>query len=150
MAQKAVGGSALSLTRWVAVASLAWARNRVLEYLGQMEDPRVTRAFIHRPAVRERLRHFYEGSALAIDELNRRYGSDIPYPTRLITGHTHQPVPWKSAEATGVKCTDGKALLASNSGGWLTGTFTGGGGDFNGAEVFVYETSKGFSSVSIR
>jgi predicted phosphodiesterase len=150
MAEKAVGGSALSLKRWVTVASLAWARNRALEYLGQMEDPRVTRAFIHGPAVRERLRHFYEGSALAIDELNRRYACDIPYPTHLITGHTHQPVPWKSAEATGVKCPDGKTLLASNSGGWLTGTFTGGGADFHGAEVFIYETGKGFSSVSIR
>jgi len=149
-AEKAIGGSRMNLKRWIAGVCMAWARKRIVEQLGKIEDPRETAGFIHRPAVRERLRHFYEGSAVQIEELNRQYANNIPDPTHIIIGHTHQPVPWKSAEPTHLKSSRGRTVLVCNTGGWLMSASQDGTKHFNGAEVFSYETGKGFSSESIQ
>lgn len=121
------------------------------EFLTSVEKVRETRyseEFIYEKDVRERFGRFYNASLLEIGDINSKPEHNIPAPWRVIFGHTHQPIPWgasKPPKFYAVSSAAPKPLTLHNTGGWLSEKSR-----FCGAEVFTYETDKGFSSVSVR
>jgi hypothetical protein len=78
--------------------------------------------------------------------LSREHGIDLPVPTHVVFGHTHQPIPWGAGELVDV--IDDRQVHFCNLGGWLLRD-----DDvvsFVGAEVVMYESGRGISSQSIR
>ena len=68
--------------------------------------------------------------------------------TQIIFGHTHQPIPWNDPHPGVFGPEDPivlRGLSLHNAGGWVSRD-----GKFCGAEVFLYETRKGFSSIAVR
>jgi hypothetical protein len=73
---------------------------------------------------------------------------NMPAPWRVIFGHTHQPIAWNDPDAPKfdtVSSASPRRLTLHNSGGWLMEN-----DNFCGAEIFLYGTDAGFSSVSIK
>ncbi|KJU84233.1 hypothetical protein MBAV_003573, partial [Candidatus Magnetobacterium bavaricum] len=77
-----------------------------------------------------------------------RLGLGIAVPNRVVFGHTHQPIPWNAENAPridGIYAPDSSApMTLHNCGGWLQKN-----GVFCGAEIFLYDSANGFSSVGI-
>jgi len=124
-----------------------------LKALDRVQETRFNEDFVHSRGFQDRFADFYGASLVEIDSLNRTYSYDIPVPSYTIFGHTHQPMPWgdpgapktKPAPETGMR-----PIILFNTGGWLTRLNQQGKREFCGAEVFTYETGKGFASASIR
>jgi hypothetical protein len=81
-----------------------------------------------------------------IAQLSREHGIDIPPPSDVVFGHTHQPIPWGAREL--VDEIDGRTVRFCNTGGWLLNDNAE--RTFIGAEVVIYETGRGLWSQSIR
>ena len=135
-------------TRWARVRALRWLKKRFLSMVRVTERTRYSTEFFRRPEVRERFRKYYGYSMNEIERLQKEYGLDIPAPNYVVFGHTHQPIPWGSAEL--VDNVGGKDVPLCNTGGWLLKQGPGGSLDFVGAEVLLYETGSGLHSRSIR
>ena len=144
------GSSFVDPRRWVVAGMVGLLNRRVLAWLKKVDDARYSKEFINKPAVRERFKRFYERSHAEIDWLNQTYGYGLPLPTRVIFGHTHQPIPWGSEEIPEVAGPHGVMLRVFNSGGWIFRNLGNREKEFCGAEVFKYSTGQGFSSVPIR
>jgi hypothetical protein len=111
------------------------------------KETRYREDFFDDPKVQDRLRTFYAASRKEIDVVNSSppfdaSGVSLPAPGRIITGHTHQPIRWAAPKPMLVA--EGQELKVHNTGGWLVE-----GGTFMGAEVFLYETGRGFSSIPV-
>jgi hypothetical protein len=133
-------------TRFARARALKWLKDRILGSLRMMECTRYSKKFMRQPEVRKRFRIYYHTSLNEVERLHRQYGLEIPTPTHVVFGHTHQPIPWGSEEL--LDQFDGKLVRFSNTGGWLQRKQDGA-VDFVGAEVLVYESGKGIQSVSI-
>lgn len=128
-------------------------KKEFLETLEEVEQTRYSEEFLYQKAVRARFKRFYaaclqELGAINADEPFNQSGLGIPAPTRVIFGHTHQPIGWNDPNPPKLETVGSDAprrLTLHNTGGWLTQ-----GDKFCGAEVFIYETGKGFSSVAVR
>jgi len=131
------------LAAWV----LRWASAKFLSVLASLEHSRYSREFLARPSVRERFRQYYRYSLAETERLLAEHGIEIPRPTDVIFGHTHQPIPWQAEELADV--VDGHPVSFCNTGGWLLREDQSS-LDFVGAEVLLYETGSGVRSVSIR
>ncbi len=101
------------------------------------------------PEVGKQLLNYYNSSYVEINDLKWKYNMFIPAPETIIFGHTHEPVPWGDPKATKALPASGPVVRLFNCGGWVC-TESGNNKKFCGAEVFKYETGKGFSSVSVR
>ncbi len=124
------------------------AEEEIIKSISKIERTRYSEEFIYKEDVKERFRRFYASSLLEIGDINSRTNLNIPAPWRVIFGHTHQPIPWNALnppKLDTVSSTSPKRLTLHNMGGWIKE-----GGDFCGAEIFTYETNKGFNSISIR
>jgi hypothetical protein len=115
--------------------------------VASLEHTRYSREFLTRPSVRERFRQYYRYSLAETDRLMSQHGIEIPRPTHVVFGHTHQPIPWQAEEL--VDIVDGHPVTFCNTGGWLLRENQSA-LDFVGAEVLLYETGSGVRSVSIR
>ena len=127
-------------------------KKMALEAIGNMEDTRYSDEFIHKPDVQERFKNFYSASMFEIDQLNIDHGYDIPAPRHVIFGHTHQPIPWGDPDAPKAKIStdsDMRMVRLYNTGGWLKKKEDNK-EKFVGAEVFIYTTQKGITSVPVR
>ncbi len=133
--------------RVLAALALRWASGKFLSVLASLEHTRYSREFLTRPSVRERFRQYYRYSLAETERLCADHRIEIPPPTRVVFGHTHQPIPWDADELTDV--VDGQKVGFCNTGGWLLREDQSS-LDFVGAEVLVYETGSGVRSVSIR
>lgn len=133
--------------RYLAALAIRWAQRRLLSVVESLEHTRYSREFLRRPRVRERFRQYYRYSLAEIARLRSEHGLDIPRPEHVVFGHTHQPIPWTDEELADV--VDGHPVGFSNTGGWILKD-DGASLDFVGAEVLIYETGRGVSSVSIR
>ncbi|MCU0596557.1 MAG: metallophosphoesterase [Desulfobacterota bacterium] len=123
-------------------------KDEILDSLGGTEQSRYSEDFISKKDVKARFKRFYASSLLEIGDINNRTGQNIPAPWRIIFGHTHQPIPWDAPNRPKLgflASSIPKPLMLSNGGGWIVE-----GKSFCGAEVFTYETGKGFGSISIR
>jgi UDP-2,3-diacylglucosamine pyrophosphatase LpxH len=133
--------------RYLAALAVRWAQRKLLSVVESLEQTRYSREFLRRPRVRERFRQYYRYSLAEIDRLRSEHGIEIPRPEHIVFGHTHQPIPWAAEELADV--VDGQRVGFSNTGGWILKD-DGASLDFVGAEVLIYETGRGVSSVSIR
>lgn len=107
--------------------------------------------FIRRKEVQERFLNFFRASVNEIKEIKTTYGHDLPVPDKMIYGHTHRPVSWEVKKATEILVPiTKKRVRIYNTGGWLNKRNARGRLMFCGAEVFLYQTGKGFSSVSVK
>lgn len=127
---------------------IRWIKRWILGALAANENARYSRLFLNRPQVRDRFRRYFRYSLNEIAQLSREHGIDIPPPSHVVFGHTHQPIPWGTDEL--FDCIDGHKVRFCNTGGWLLKDDTPGGTEFVGAEVVVYETGRGFRSQSVR
>jgi UDP-2,3-diacylglucosamine pyrophosphatase LpxH len=136
---------------WYQKAFRAWALRRLsakfLSVLASLEHTRYSREFLTRPSVRERFRQYYRYSLAEMERLRVDHGIEIPRPTHVVFGHTHQPIPWNAEELVDV--VDGHPVRFCNTGGWLLRENESA-LDFVGAEVLLYESGRGVRSVSIR
>jgi hypothetical protein len=120
-------------------------KEMILNALENFEETRFNDEFIHKKEVQERFKNYYNASFIEIEELNNNYGYNIPKPRYVIFGHTHQPTPWGDKKAPKM-IIDGQIVTLFNTGGWLYKK----GGEFVGAEIFIYSSDKKtFESVSI-
>ena len=126
---------------------IRWLKDRALEALRTVEQTRYSKEFLRRPSVRDRFRNYYGYSLNEIARLRRQYHLEIPPPSHVIFGHTHQPIPWGSDELT--DRVEGRSVHFCNTGGWLF-RMKDGLADFPGAEVVVYETESGVRSIPVR
>lgn len=136
------------IKEWIEDYLLGKAKDEVLNALGSIEQTRYSDEFIHKPAVKERFMRFYNSSRLELANINVKTNLAIPAPWRVIFGHTHQPIAWNDPDAPKLGTVSSsllKPLVLSNAGGWIVED-----NKFCGAEVFTYETGRGFGSVPIR
>jgi UDP-2,3-diacylglucosamine pyrophosphatase LpxH len=126
----------------------ARARGRLVAAFAATEQTRFSRAFLSRPAVRQRVRRYYRACLAEIQRLREVHGLDLAPPGHVVFGHTHQPIPWGSDEL--VDDVDGRELRFCNTGGWVLREGRDGKRDFVGAEVLLFETGLPPRSVSIR
>ncbi len=132
------------LAKLIVNCVLKGLKKKLLKGIGDMSETRYSEDFLDKPDVQKRFRNFYEQSLRDIDGINKRTGVRLPQPDKIIFGHTHQPIAW-SDPLVPPDSVFSRPLKLYNMGGWLET-----GGKFCGAEVFIYESGKGFSSVSIR
>jgi len=118
--------------------------------LGKIESARYNKSFLKDNE--DRLRKFYKASLSEIRLINAKppfnaVGCNLPIPYKIIFGHTHLPTPWKTPDkpfSDKPSSDELKNLTFYNTSGWLSE-----GSTFKGAELFLYETDKGFRSVHI-
>ncbi len=137
------------LKKWLLKIGIKLAKGSLLDELGEYRSARFKEAFMKDEKDRERFRRFYRSSLRELDELRKdpTVGVCIPPPKIVIYGHTHNPFSWGRVEPNPI-AVDGMTVRLYNTGGWLTkkeDNFD----KFVGAEVFIYETGRGLSSVSI-
>ncbi len=136
--------------RLLAAWALRWASGKFLEVLASLEHTRYSREFLARPSVRERFRQYYRYSLAETERLRAEHGIEIPRPTHVIFGHTHQPIPWDAPPGEELAdIVDGQKVSFCNTGGWLLREDQSS-LDFEGAEVLLYETGSGVRSISVR
>ncbi|MCX5849126.1 MAG: metallophosphoesterase [Deltaproteobacteria bacterium] len=123
-------------------------QEEILNAISGIEKSRYSEEFIYKKEVKDRFFNFYNASMLELGAINETHqGINIPAPSRIIFGHTHQPISWNEKnppKMNTVSSASPRRVTLHNTGGWLENN-----GSFCGAEVFTYETGKGFSSVSI-
>jgi hypothetical protein len=73
-------------------AVLKWIKRRLLRWLASNEPARYSRLFLTRPHIRDRFRRYYRASVCEMRQLSREHGLDLPMPTHVVFGHTHQPI----------------------------------------------------------
>ncbi len=122
-------------------------KGQFLNHIAGMEQARYSKQFLKRPSVRERFRSYYHTSLNEMERLHKEYNLDIPAPSHVIFGHTHQPISWDSDEL--MTRVNGNVVQLCNTGGWLLREEKGK-VDFVGAEIVIYESGKGIKSTSIR
>ena len=140
--------SGLLSNRCVQRVARVGLRRIVLNLLGNTKSAREYDHYLQDPNIKENFDEFYRATIHEIDGVRGDYPFDIPYPSRMIFGHTHRPVAWDSPEkvdAPDEMSPSSKPLLVCNTGGWLTHAD----GQGPGAEIFFYETSHGFMSKRI-
>lgn len=140
-------------TRFFLRLAFKLVRHELLKALANKKSSRYREDFLADPAVCQRTGDYFSSSVYEIGEVKEKYGIDIPLPTTMIMGHTHRPIPWKSDKAPVLdmpQLPEGNPLTIYNTGGWLNKMDKNNQLRFCGAEIFVYETGKGISSVSIR
>ncbi|MBN2415406.1 metallophosphoesterase [bacterium] len=135
-------------SRWIMDAAFGYGKKQLYKALFGMQSARDNADYIRDKGVRSRLKDFYDSTLSELEGLAADFSVTIPQPSRLIFGHTHQPVSWNQPDDTEISLPGGGTLKLSNTGGWMH-RITGNGVAFCGAEIFFYETGSGMSSVRI-
>lgn len=127
-------------------------KKKILKGLNEIQSARYAEEFVKNPKVRERFINFLSSTLLELEALHNENGIEIPTPTRMIFGHTHQPKPWGAQDAPSVDLPGlppGKRFMIYNSGSWLPKVNKNGKSIFYGAEIFFYKSQEGFSSIHV-
>ena len=122
-------------------------KDDVLDSICKIGRTRYCDEFVYKKEVQERFKRFYNASLIEIGDINARLKCNVPAPWRVIFGHTHQGIPWDYANPPkfgSISSASPKQLTLHNTGGWLMDN-----NKFCGAEVFLYDTANGFSSLSV-
>jgi len=110
---------------------------------------RYNQDFFNEEKVKQRAGNYFKATLNEIIELNNLYHYQIPMPQVIIFGHTHEPVGWKSSEAPTIEVNyrkNQKKVRLYNTGGWLYRKTDQEQKIFPGAEIFFYQSTKGFWS----
>jgi hypothetical protein len=125
---------------------LKHAKAKALARTASRPSTRYDVNFFKRESVRRRFYRYYASCLREIAKIKSESDIALEPPNRIIFGHTHQPISIADEHLT-VPCAEGasaRSVMLHNTGGWLCTD-----GVFCGAEVFVYESEKGFSSRSV-
>jgi UDP-2,3-diacylglucosamine pyrophosphatase LpxH len=108
-------------------------KEALVNSLRQYKSTRYNTEFARDPLVVKRLKRYYAASLFELHLLGEEHGyGAIPRPTRIIFGHTHDPVPWTDRS---LKMLVGETpVRLHNTGGWLFKQDN----EWTGAEVFRY------------
>jgi hypothetical protein len=136
--------------RWLVGGILWFGETLALASASNIKESRYDEEFFTRADVQRRFRSFYNQSLLQIEEINGKSGYRIPPPSAMICGHTHWPISWAGKDGTSLRTSAGEKIPVFNAGGWLKPASSGGTGTVHLAEVFRYETGRGFWSTPIR
>ena len=131
---------------WGTDAVCNYLKKKALEALRKFKETRYSEEFTHKKEVLDRFRNFYEASWVEICELSEKYELDIPFPHKMIFGHTHRPIEWGAGNAPRAKIIGSNPVTLYNTGGWLWKKAKDGGLEFCGAAVFIYDSARGFVS----
>ncbi|MFH1892198.1 MAG: metallophosphoesterase [Candidatus Zixiibacteriota bacterium] len=145
--------SAFNPKEWLTDAISNNLKKDLMESLGKYNDTRYDDEFIYNPEVRDRFWRYYASCKRELESIERDSKLNIPAPLKLIFGHTHVPISWDTVDpphASHEQLTDNKRLDLFNTGGWLWRRNDAGQKVFGGAEVFLYETGKGITSVAVQ
>ena len=123
------------------------AKELLINQLQKIRSTRFDSEFVHKEEVRKRFINFYKASLFEIDRLNNQYNLAINNPNKIIFGHTHEPISLNDNNAPKINI-NGQIVKLFNTGGWLYKNENNQ-KNFVGAEIFLYETGKGFSSLRI-
>ncbi len=125
-------------------------KKRIFKALDNYRATRYNEAFLLEKEIRQRFCDFYYASLEELDKLRNSHDVDIPRPKKVIFGHTHCAVPWSSKNALRIPVAKSDTITLYNTGGWLRHREKGQADIlFTGAEVFTYETTRGFSSQKV-
>jgi hypothetical protein len=119
-----------------------------------LEGSRPTRFDKKKPHTRDfsqRFWSFVKASLCEIDDINLA-GQSVPNPRWVIFGHTHCPIPWADPQAPKMQpqgTTGMHPIRLYNTGGWINREKEDGTQQFCGAEVFLFDSDVGISSVGI-
>lgn len=132
------------IAKWAVNLALKFFKGKILDALANKTQTRYSEEFLTKPDVQQRFKQYYIECLRELEEIAQQQQTVILPPDKILFGHTHQPISWNNPliPPKGIFPNDVKLY---NTGGWLET-----GGKFCGAEVFVYETGKGFSSITIR
>jgi len=108
----------------------------------KIESARYNKDFLQKNE--NRVRKFYNAGLSEIASINSKPPFNtpnrrLPVPGKILFGHTHLPTPWEKPDRP---FSDGLSFY--NTGGWVTEK-----SGFKGAEIFFYETNRGFWSKSV-
>jgi len=125
-------------------------KKKLLKMVGEVKETRYSQEFMNDPSVHDRFKTYYLASIAEMETLNDNYEynnpSDISYPTHVIFGHTHRPIPWSDNHLkTRIENT---TVRLHNTGGWLFRLDEQGEEVFVGAEIFLIDDGN-VSSVSV-
>jgi len=112
-------------------------------------SPRQDENWEYKPETHRKMINYYKSSNAEIESLNKENNLNIPVnPKMIIFGHSHRPIGIKDSKRLVIQPFNDQSLNVTmfNTGGWLE---EGSGGQFNGIELFTYETGKGIRSVKI-
>lgn len=144
------GGLCCRIRKLVCRWFLGWVKAQAFEKLGDLKPARRRNDF-----ARSELRlieAYYRACLKELEKVNRQGPVIVPSPNRIIFGHTHEPVGWEDEKVCfelepGLGDGAVRHVSMHNTGGWLYEDMAR--SRFCGAEVFLYETGSGFSSVRI-
>jgi predicted phosphodiesterase len=119
-------------------------KKKLLKTTGGLKETRYSEEFLKDPSVHERFKTYFLASIAELETLADNYGynkpSDISYPTQVIFGHTHRPIPWDDNHLkTRIENT---TVRLHNTGGWLFRLDEQGRKVFVGAEIFIFDNGQ--------
>jgi predicted phosphodiesterase len=127
-------------------------RDEALKAVGKVSRTRFNREFGKDPSAQKRFRRFFDSTLREIAQIvqvkRREPGCErytLPAPNHVIFGHTHLPAGWNDPKDPPLTLAVNPGLRLHNTGGWIMDA-----GVFHGADVFLYESGKGFRSVPVR
>ena len=101
---------------------------------------RYNKEYYRLPEVQERFFTYYNACLAELEQLDKMHNISLPYPDKMIFGHTHIPVTPDNPIV--MNSPAGTSINLFNTGGWLWKE-TRDNKMFRGAVVFRYETGKG-------
>ena len=136
---------------WLIKIGIYFAKRGLKKWIEKRADssPRQDENWEYKPDTHRKMINFYKSSNAEIESLNKENSLSIPVnPKKIIFGHSHRPIGIKDSNQLVIQPFNDQSLNVTmfNTGGWLE---EGSGGQFNGIELFTYETGKGISSAQI-
>jgi len=136
---------------WPIKILICWAKCKLKKCIEKRPDssPRQDENWEYKPDTHRKMINYYKSSNAEIESLNKENSLNIPVnPKMIIFGHSHRPIGIKDSKRLVIQPFKDQSSNVSmfNTGGWLK---EGSEGQFNGIELFTYETGKGISSIKI-
>jgi predicted phosphodiesterase len=140
-------------SHWLIKLGMNWAKGKLRNWIETRPEssPRKDETWEYKSDTHRKMGNYYKSSNKEIESLNRQNNSNIPVnPRMMIFGHSHRPIGIKESNRLVIQPFEDQSLSVPmfNTGGWLEEE-NGGQKQFNGIELFTYETGKGIDSVTI-
>lgn len=126
-----------------------WLKSYIFNNLSAIETIRYQQEYFNDRKIMQRFSIYFNATLEEIKRLNQLFGFHIGLPEKVIFGHTHQPIAFNDPAAPRVDLSRfglDRTITIYNTGGWVNKQKGDHGTEFEGAEVIVYESEKGFSS----
>ena len=123
----------------------------IFELLENSRPTRFDKKKPHTPDFSQRFWSFFKAALCEIDDINQT-GNSVPIPRWVVFGHTHCPIPWADPQAPRMQpqgITGMNPIRLYNTGGWINRETNDGRKEFCGAEVFLFDSDVGFTSVGV-